>query len=365
MRVIGTGQRVPGGKGMDEMAGIPSLFSTDSDDPETREVGQLLGGWMATQVVRVTTELGIPDHLAGSSRTAAELADLTGAALDPLTRLLSAAAVYGIVSLDAGRYTLTRTGERLRDDVPGSLRALALGFVAPPMWDGLGRLGDVVRSGRPVDRGAPGGPWEYFERNPDVAGWFARAMSDGTATMVKQMRSADYGLPATARHVVDVGGSRGTLLAYLLRTSRDATGVVLDRAEALVEAPKVLDDAGVADRVELVPGNFFAAVPPGDVHLLSNILHDWDDAAARAILRNCHRAGEPGGLLVVFTLLLTESAGQPHPSLMDLLMMTVEGGRERTLPQLRGLLESGGYEFLRDVPLEGPMPWHVVEFRRR
>jgi len=346
------------------MADIPSLFSTESDDPETRKVGQLLGGWMATQVVRVTAELAIPDHLAEGPRTAAELAERTGAAFAPLTRLLSAAAVYGIVSQDAGRYALTKTGERLRTEVPGSLRALALGFVAPPMWDGMGRLADVVRSGLPVDRGAPGGPWEYLERNPDVAGWFARAMSDVTAIMVGQMRDAAYGLPAGARRVVDVGGSRGTLLAYLLQMAPDATGVVFDRAEAMAEAPQVLGNAGVADRVELTPGNFFAGVPGGDVHVLSNILHDWDDSTSRAILRSCHRAGEPGGLLLVCTFLLTESAAPPHPPLMDLLMMTVEGGMERTLPQMRALLGSANYEFIRDVPLAGPMPWHVVEFRR-
>jgi predicted O-methyltransferase YrrM len=346
------------------MAYIPSLFAIESDDPEAREIGQLLGGWMATQVVRVMAELAIPDLLVGVARSAEELAELTGAALDPLARLMSAAAVYGIVRRDGGGYALTKTGELLRTDVPGSLRALALGFVAPPMWDGMGRLGDVVRSGQPVDRGAPGGPWEYFERNPDVAGWFARAMSDGSTVMVQQMRAAGYGLPPGASRVVDVGGSRGTVLAYLLQTAPDATGVVLDRAEALAEAPAVLDTAGVSDRVELTPGNFFAGVPAGDVHLLSNILHDWDDKISRAILRSCHSAGQPGGLLLVFTFLLTESFEPPHPQLMDLLMMTVEGGRERTLPQMQGLVESTGYEFIRDVALDGPMPWHALEFRR-
>jgi len=319
---------------------------------------------MATQVVRVVAELGIPDLLAGASRTAEELAVLTGAAPDPLNRLLCAAAVYGIVSRGSGGYALTKTGERLRTDVPGSMRCLALGFVAPPMWDGLGKLGDLVRSGRPTDRGAPGGPWEYFERNPEVAGWFARAMSDGATIMVQQLRAAGYGLPAGARRVVDVGGSQGTLLAYLLQTAPGATGVLLDRPEALAGAPKVLSEAGVVDRAELVAGNFFAGVPEGDVHLLSNILHDWDDRIGGAILRSCHRGGEPGGRLLVFTFLLTESADPPHPQLMDLLMMTVEGGRERTLPETCALVESQGYEFIRDVPLAGPMPWHVLEFRR-
>jgi hypothetical protein len=346
------------------MAYTPSLFSTESDDIETREIGQLLGGWMATQVVRVVAELGIPDLLAGASRTAAELAELTGTALDPLIRLLSAATTYGLISRDRDRYALTKTGERLRTDVPGSLRCLALGFVAPPMWDALGRLGDLVRSGQPVDRGAPGGPWEYFERNREAAGWFARAMSHGTMVMVQQMRAAGYGLPADARRVVDVGGSQGTLLAYLLQTAPGAKGVLLDRAEALAGAPEVMSEAGIADRAELVAGNFFAGVPDGDVHVLSNILHDWDDKVARAILRSCHRAGEPGGRLLVFTFVLSDSVDPPHPPLMDLLMMTVEGGRERTLPQTCALLESGGYAFIRDVPLVGSMPWHALEFRR-
>jgi multifunctional cyclase/dehydratase/O-methyltransferase len=331
---------------------VPSLFSTESDDTETREVGQLLGGWMATQVVRVVAELGVPDHLAGTARTPGELATLTGAAPEPLARLLSVAAVYGIVAREGDCYALTKTGETLRSAVPGSLRALAIGFVAPPLWDGLGRLGEVVRDGRPVDRGAPGGPWEYFEHNPEVAGWFARAMSESTETMVGQLRAAGYTLPPGAERVVDVGGSRGTV------------GVLFDRAEALAEAPGVLSAAGVADRVELHPGNFFASVPQGDVHILSNILHDWDDKVARAILRSCHRAGQPGGLLVVFSFLLSAAVDPPQPHLMDLLMMTVEGGRERTLGEMRALLESGGYEFVRDIPVAGPMPWHVIECRR-
>lgn len=346
------------------MSYMPSLFSTESDDAETRQVGQLIGGWMATQVVRVIAELAVPDQLADKPRTASELAMLTGAAQEPLARLLAVAAVYGIVARDGDRYALTGMGEKLRSDVPGSLRALTLGYVAPPMWDSLGRLGDVVRDGQPVDRGAPGGPWDYFERNPEVAGWFARAMSEATTTMVGQLRASGYRLPDGVKRVVDVGGSRGTLLAYLLQTAPEATGVLLDRKEALAEAPGVLSEAGVADRAELEPGNFFAKVPEGDVHILSNILHDWDDKVARAILRSCHRAGEDGGLLVVFSLLLTDTAEPPQPHLMDLLMMTVEGGRERTLEEMCALLDSGGYEFIRDKALAGPMPWHAIEFRR-
>jgi hypothetical protein len=116
--------------------------------------------------------------------------------------------------------------------------------------------------------------------------------------------------------------------------------VLFDRAEALNDAPAVLSAAGVTDGVELVTWDFFASVPQADVYLLSQILHDWDDKSSQTILRRCHEASEPGRLLV-FTYVLTEEADPPHPYLMDLMMMTVEGGKERTLPQMRSLLASG------------------------
>jgi hypothetical protein len=158
-----------------------------------------------------------------------------------------------------------------------------------------------------------------------------RRLVDG---MVQQMRAAGYRFPDGVRRVVDVGGSHGTLLAYLLTTASQAAGVLFDRAEALNDAPAVLSAAGVTDGVELVTWDFFASVPQADVYLLSQILHDWDDKSSQTILRRCHEASEPGRLLV-FTYVLTEEADPPHPYLMDLMMMTVEGGKERTLPQMR------------------------------
>lgn len=112
----------------------------------------------------------------------------------------------------------------------------------------------------------------------------------------------------------------------------------------------------------------FAEVPEGDLHVLSNVLHDWEDDEARRIVANCHRAGRPGGGLLVVGYLMPSP---PEPSLaylMDLLMMMVMGGRERSLAELRSLMAAEGYGFARDVPLgESPVwqPWHVVEFLRQ
>ncbi len=209
--------------------------------------------------------------------------------------------------------------------------------------------------------------WEYFQQHPGEAAWFGRAMSQLTAAVVSRLAAAGYTPPAAER-IVDVGGSRGTLLASLLRSAPDARGVVFDRAEALSETPAVLAGAGLACRTEIIAGDFFAEVPGGDLHVLSNVLHDWEDDEARRIVANCHRAGRPGGGLLVVGYLMPSP---PEPSLaylMDLLMMMVMGGRERSLADLRSLMASEGYELARDVPLgDSPawQPWHVVEFLRR
>jgi O-methyltransferase len=161
-----------------------------------------------------------------------------------------------------------------------------------------------------------------------------------------------------------VGGSRGTLLAYLLQVRPAASGVLLDRAEALAEAPGYLSGAGVAGRAELVTGDFLREVPPGDLHVLSHVLHNWDDEHARTIVGNCHRAGRPGGGLMVIEYVLPD---EPEPSLahlMDLIMMMVLGGRERTRAEHEALIGSAGYTLVRETLLTDVLPWRVLEFER-
>jgi SAM-dependent methyltransferase len=329
-----------------------------------RPLGRLIEGMMTAQVVTVLARLAVADELAGGPATAAELAARVGAAPDALSRLLSAAAVYGLVRKDdAGRYALTPSGDLLRTDAEGSARGIAIGFLGPPHWQSAGRLEEVVRSPDPVNPAGPGGIYEYYGRHPDEAAWFARAMGRVTGMMVDQLAQAGF-RPLASGRIVDVGGSRGTLLAYLLRALPDACGVLMDRVEALAEAPGYLAGAGVGDRVEVVAGDFLREVPAGgDLYVLSQILHNWDDERARTIVRNCHRASRPGGGLMVIDWVLPD---EPEPSLahlMDLIMMMVLGGRERTRAEHEALLGPEGYELVRDTPVPGVMPYRVLEFQ--
>jgi hypothetical protein len=344
--------------------GDMSLYAAQLGET-ARPLGLLIEGMMTAQVVSVLARLAVADELAGGPLTVSELAARVGAAPGPLSRLLSAAAVYGLVRKDdEGRYTLAPAADLLRSDAEGSARGVAIGFLGPPHWQSAGRLEEVVRSPDPVNPAGPGGIYEYYGQHPEEAAWFARAMGRVTGMMVDQLTQASF-RPLASGRIVDVGGSRGTLLAYLLRGLPDAHGVLMDRGEALTEATGYLAGAGVGGRVELVAGDFLREVPPGgDLYVLSQILHNWDDDRARTIVRNCHRAGRPGSGLMVIDWVLPDG---PEPSLahlMDLIMMMVLGGRERTRAEHEALLGPEGYELVRDTPVPGVMPYRVLEFQR-
>lgn len=346
------------------MAGELSLYGALLGEQGGR-IGRLLEGMMTAQVTSVLARLGVPDQLASGPLTADQLAGQVSAAAGPLRRLLAAAAAYGLVHQDSqGRFALTEDGELLRTDVDGSARALAIGFFGPPIWAGFGAAADVVRNPEPVDPAGPGGVFAYYAEHPEDAAWFAQGMGRATAILVSQLAKAGF-RPLTGGRIVDVGGSRGTLLSYLLRAVPDATGVLLDRPEALAAAPGYLAAAGVADRVQLIPGDFLREIPPGDLHVICHTLHNWDDEPARTIIGNCARASRPGGGLMVIDQVLPD---EPEPStahLMDLIMMLAVGGRERTRAEHEALLGPAGYTLIRDTPVTGVLPWRVLEFERR
>ena len=347
-----------------ELVSVHDPSIDQPDDAAGRRLALLIGGFMSAQVVTTLARLGVADELDQTGRTAGDLGQALSLPAAPLTRLLRAAGTFGVVQINQdGTFAATAMSERLRADAPGSLRDLAIGFVLPPTWDAMGRLTELVRTGQPADTQLM---WDYVKAHPDAAARFAGAMGIQTSALAGHLRAAGYAPPPCQR-IVDVGGSRGILLSYLLQAVPGARGVLLDRAEALTLAPSVLAAAGVDDRVQIVTGDFMAEVPDGDLHVLCHVLHDWDDEIALQIVRNCYRASRPGGGLIVIEYLLPTP---PEPSLsylMDILMMTVEAGRERTREEFQTLLGSAGYLFSREVPVTSPgrtLPQRILEFRR-
>jgi SAM-dependent methyltransferase len=347
---------------------IYDYLTDGEDDAAGRQAGQLLAGNFHTPVMLAIMELGIPALLADKGLLPDEVAAAAGTAPDATARLLRAGMAIGLLAADfSGRFTLTELGDRLR---PGtnSLGEIA-GFWTAPLREAMAGLADHVRNGMQVDPAAPGGFWDYLGSHPEDVAGFSRAMGFVTSRMLAALTAAGY-RPPSFRRIVDVGGNRGTLLAWFLKTVPEASGVVFDRSEARAAATEFLTAAGVGDRAEFVAGSFLDEVPQGDLHVLSQVLHDWDDDNVRRIVGNCARAARPGGSLVVIGYALPSVPEPAVGHLMDILMMVLLGGRERTREEHEALMEPTGYTFTREVPLYASgstaahPPWRVLEFRR-
>ena len=316
---------------------------------------QLIGGCLVSQLLYVVAKLGIADHLAAGPRTASELAAAADVHPQALYRVLRALASLGVFTEDAGgRFSLTAIAGPLRRDAPDSLQAFAL-LWGETLWPACGALLHSVRTGQPAFEHLHGmGVFEYLHQHPQSAEIFDQAMTNLTRVLAPAVVAACDFQPTAS--VVDVGGGQGTLLAAALKANPGLRGVLYDRAEVLASARRNLAAEGVLDRCELVRGDFFGSVPKdGDAYLLKDILHDWDDARAVAILTNCARAMSPAAkLLVVERSLPGDNAPGPG-KLVDITMLAVTGGRERSEAEYADLFRRAGLRLVRVAPTASEM----------
>jgi SAM-dependent methyltransferase len=195
--------------------------------------------------------------------------------------------------------------------------------------------------------------FDALAARPDRGAAFHASMTARSQQETAEIvRAYDF---STFKHVVDVGGGRGLLLSAILKTHPQVHGTLFDRPEALAEVPVALAAAGVVSRCALAPGDFFSGVPAdGDLYVLSRVLHDWDDDAAIRILRSCRRAMSDTGTLLIAEAVLPERArDNPAAIRMDLHMLTLLTGKERTLGEFEQILRQGGFHLKRVVPIEG------------
>lgn len=319
---------------------------------------QLAFGKAVTQAVSVAARFGVADHLATGPKTAAELASATGLNAGHLYRVMRLLAGLGVFSADAGgRFDLTPVGNLLRSDVPGSMRPIATYVCDPWSWKPWGDLASSVKSGQPVfDRMFGEGVFDYLAKHPDEAATFNAGMTgfsqQAAAAVLKAYDFSKFGT------VVDVGGGHGSLLLAILRANPSVKGVVFDAPQVASGAAEAIKAAGMADRCRAEGGDFFRSVPGGDLIVMKNIIHDWNDAKAAAILKAC-RAAKPGKLLLVE--LVVPPGYAPHPShVLDLEMMVLCDGKERTEAEYRELMAGAGFRLTRVIPAENS-PFSLVE----
>ena len=322
--------------------------------PSAAMMGLITGYW-ASQAVGVVALLGVPDQLAAGPLATDELAQTVHAdpqALYRVLRLLASLDVFTEVA--PGTFGLTPLGDTLRSDSPGSVRNFAITETAPGHWLPWGRLSDSVRTGQPMTREALGMDlFDWYGENPEEAGYFNAAMGNLSALAADELvRVYDV---TGVQTVADIGGAHGVLLAAVLNANPTARGILFDLPHVIATAGETIAAQGLAERCDLVSGDFFTDVPEGaDLHLLKQIVHDWDDERATQLLRNCHRALKPAGTLLLIEMVVPAD-NRPSPAqAMDLNMLVLLGGRERTEEEYRLLLQSAGFRLEQVIPTHSP-----------
>jgi O-methyltransferase domain/Dimerisation domain len=312
---------------------------------------QMMTGYWVSQAVYVAAKLGIADLLVDGPVGCDDLAAATRTHAPSLQRTLRALASVGVFSEVApGRFALTPPATLLRSATPDSMRALAIMY-GEEQYRAWGDFLHSVRTGQPAFEHQFGmGIFEYYTKNPEASAVFNEAMTGWTARLAGAVvDSYDFSPFGT---VVDVGGNQGTLLTAILRSHPSTRGVLFDLPHVVAAAEPVLAKAGVDDRCARLGGDFFEAVPTGgDAYVLASILHDWDDSRCTAILTRCRSAMPAHGKLLIVELVLP--AGRDEPFLgkwVDLHMLVMASGRERTAAEYGKLLQVGGFELSRVVP---------------
>ena len=282
--------------------------------------------------------------------TADELAKQVGANPKALLRLMRHLTALGIFTQDESKkFGLTSLGELLRDDNPESMRFNAV-FSGEENYKATGDLLHTVRTGETAFNHLYGkGQFEWLAEHPHESSTFNRAMAQSLRRLQNPLESYDF----SGKHlIVDVGGGRGDLITSIIRANPTLKGILFDLPQGIGEAPSLLKANGVADRCQIKEGSFFNSVPEGgDVYVLSRILHDWPDDKVSTILANCRRAIKDDGILLIRDNVLTD--GDELGSQLDITMMIMTGGQERTESEWKNLLHSAGFTLTRMHKKEG------------
>ncbi len=308
--------------------------------------------WPA-RCIHVAAQFGIADQLKDGPKRIAALAEATGTHAPSLRRLLRALAQVGIFAeVETEYFANTDLSTYLRSDVPGSMYAMARMWGGQWQWRSWGELEHSVQTGKPAFDKVHGIPmWRYFvEQDPEAGTYFDQAMTGfSEAVNLPVAQAYDFSGVCT---LVDVGGGHGSLLRTILTMHpRIETGILFDQPQVVEEAGRSLETADLAGRCQFIAGDFFEAAPEGaDAYIMKMILHDWDDERCIQILTNCRKAMRPNGRVLAAEIVLEPDNPDPFPYLLDLQMLVVITGRERTEAEFRALYEAAGLHLTRIIP---------------
>ncbi len=314
---------------------------------------QMTMSFIISQAISVAAKLRIADHLQNGAKTAEDLAAITQTHAPSLYRLMRALVSVGVFQRDSeNRFSNSPTSEFLRSDHPESMRAIVHMIGDTEHWHGHENMHQSVKTGEIAFDHIFGMPiFPYYAANPEPARVFDNAMTSFTSGIANAV-AATYDFSG-AKTIADIGGGHGILLSTILKSNPNAKGILYDQ-------PQVVSGAEVADNIAIVGGDFFAEIPvEADIYMMKHIIHDWNDDQSVTILKNLARSAPIGAKLLLIESVVEEDDSPSMSKIMDLNMLVMTGGRERTATEYAELFDKTGFKLTNVIPT--PSPTQIVE----
>lgn len=321
---------------------------------------QMLYGPLMQQCVCVATKLKIADMVAETPKTVTELAKLTQTNEDALYRILRMLASTGIFVESKNReFGLTLLASLLRSDVPNSMYNFAIMMGEEWLWKNWGELMHCVKTGETAHEKVHGiDSFKFFAENKEAGHVFNNAMTNLSELVVPAVVEAyDF---SSFDKLVDIAGGYGFTLAEILKANQQLKGVLFELPYLIDNAKEFLEKEGVINRVELVTGDFFQSVPAGaDAYIMKHIIHDWNDELCIKILQNVGAVMNKKGKILIVEMVVPEINVPSPAKMLDLQMLVMEGGKERTKEEFESLLKTAGFN-LTNIHLT-KSPFCIIE----
>ncbi len=329
---------------------------TEESLPPHVKLIQMSSAFLQSRVLYTAAKLELADYLADGPKSADELAEPTGTHAPSLHRLMRTLAHMGVLSMeDDQRFSLTLLGEALKSDARGAAQSTILTVAGKGFWNSFFKLPETLEDGEPGMEKAFGKSFfDYMADNPEESTHFNKTMIGFHGAEPPAVAEVyDFSGFDT---VVDVGGGTGNMLATILERYSGPEGILFELPRVVTEAPELIEERGLKGRITCKSGNFFKAVPEGgDAYILSHILHDWPEERCLTILQNCRDVMSPASRLLIVEMVLPDD-GSPHPGYeLDMVMLALTGGRERTKEEYDELLKQAGFNLEQVVPTDSPV----------
>jgi hypothetical protein len=307
-------------------------------------IQQIAGGYCLARCLHAIADFGVADVLNGEPKTAEEVASATQTNPGALRRAVRLLSAYGIFEINDNKISHTPASQLLRKDHPQSMRGFTRMFSLPINWKAYEDFNEAIRTGEPnVEKVYTGGFWKYFGDHKQESAIFNEAMADkANVQLYGIMSSYDF---SNFKTIGDIGGGRGHLLQAVLHSTSGAQGVLFDLPHVIEDARKM-----ASDRLTLQAGDFFKdSLPACDAYLVMEIIHDWPDAESIDILRAIRKSAPPQAKLLLIESIIPDSPDPDWSKMLDIHMLTLLGGKQRTTKEFEALLTEAGFALTQEI----------------